>query len=104
MYGKHWVPMKGTVVASQVVKTTGDGMVSIRDYAVEVRMPDGEVFRARVDEPRIAMDFLAPSVGAVVGVEVDLRSRKVRFDKSDPSLSSKAAKRARGNPVDDALS
>jgi hypothetical protein len=103
MFGTHWVPMQGTIVASQVVKTTGDGMVSIREYAVDVRTPEGEVFRARVHEPRLAMDFLAPSVGAVVGVEVDPRSRKVRFDKDDPTLSSKAAKQARGNAVDDAL-
>ena len=104
MFGKRWVQMQGTVVASEVVKTTGDGMVSIREYAVDVRTPEGEVFRARVHEPRIAMDFLAPSVGALVGVEVEPRTRNVRFDKDDPALSSKAAKRARANSVDEALS
>jgi hypothetical protein len=103
MFGTHWVRMQGTIVAAQVVRTTGDGMVSIREYAVDVRTPEGEVFRARVHEPRLAMDFLPPAVGAVVGVEVDPRTRQVRFDKDDPTLSSKAAKQARGNAVDDAL-
>lgn len=103
MFGTRWVRMQGTVVAAHVVKTTGDGMVSIREYAVDVRTPEGEVFRSRVDEPRLAMDFLAPTVGDVVGVEVNPRNRKVRFDKGDPALSSSAAKKARGNPVDDAM-
>ena len=93
----------GTVVATQPVKTTGDGMVTILEYAVDVRTNDGEVFRARVDEPRVAMDFLPPSVGAVVRVEVDAKSRKVRFDKDDPALSQKAAKRQRAADFDAAL-
>ncbi len=103
MFGKHWVSAQGTIIASQVIKRTGDGMVSISEYAVDVRTPDGDVFRAKVPEPRIAMDFRPPSVGVVVRVEFDPSSRTVRFDKDDPVLSLKATKRARGNAVDEAM-
>ncbi len=90
-------------MASHVVKTTGDGMVSIREYVVDVRPAEGEVFRAKVEEPRIAMDFMTPSVGAVVRVEFDAASRKVRFDKDDPALSRKAMKKARTDTFDQTL-
>jgi hypothetical protein len=103
MFGKQWVSAQGTVVATRPVKTTGDGMVTILEYVVDVRTPDGEVFRAQVDEPRMAMDFLPPSVGAVVRVQVEPNSRKVRFDKDDPALSQKAAKRQRAAAFDAAL-
>ncbi len=95
MFGKHhWTPAQGTIVASHVVKTTGDGMVSRREYVVDVRTTQGEVFRAKVEEPRIATDFVPPSVGADVRVDFDAASHQVRFDKDDPSLSRKAMKKA----------
>jgi hypothetical protein len=103
MFGKNWVSAQGTVVASQPVKTTGDGMVTIYEYAVDVSTADGEVFRAKVDEPRIAIDFMAPALGAVVRVEFEPKSRKVRFDKDDPTLSQKAIKRQRAADFDAAL-
>ena len=104
MFGRqHWTPAQGTIVAAHAVKTTGDGMVTIYEYVVDVRTAEGEVFRAKVDEPRIAMDFLPPSVGAVVRVEFDPASHKARFDKDDPALSQKAAKQARADAFDQAL-
>jgi hypothetical protein len=40
-------------------------------FVVDVRTPDGELFRAKVDTPRIAIDFKDPAVGMVVQVEYD---------------------------------
>jgi hypothetical protein len=103
MFGKHWISAQGTVVASRASSTTGDGTVSIYEFVVDVRTPDGEVFRAKVEEPRIATDFKDPSVGDVVDVEFDPKSRKVRFDKDDPALSWKAYKKSRRDSFEDTL-
>ena len=94
MFGRHWVAARGTVVAKRTVSTSGDGMVTIPEFVVDVRMPDGELFRAKVEEPRIATDFKDPSVGDEVSVEVETKHRKVRFDKDDPALSWKAYKKS----------
>ncbi len=96
MFGRHWEPATGSVVARTVVPTSGDSAPGppIYDFAVDVRTADGQVFRAEVPTPGIALDFAAPDVGDSVMVEVDPRSRKVRFDKADPQLSIRARKEA----------
>lgn len=104
MFGGRWVPARGTIVQSHILKTTGDGLVSIREYVVDVRTPSGEVFRAKVGEPRISTFFLSPPVGAEVGVEVRTGGHEVRFDKDDPALNSRAAKKRRDDSFDDTLS
>lgn len=103
MFGKQWMPAEGTVVATRIAGTSGDGTVSTTEFVVEVRTPDGETFRAKVGEPRIVNDFKSPIVGAVARVEFDPKSRKVRFDKSDPRLSWKAYEKAQQNSFDAAL-
>jgi hypothetical protein len=103
MFGKHWTPAQGTVVASHVVKTAGDGLVTVSEYVVEVRTDQGETFRAKVQEPHIAMNFASPAVGAVVRVEFDPKSHSVRFDKDDPAVNRKAAMKNRDDGFDRAL-
>jgi hypothetical protein len=95
MFGKHWKPARGTVVATRIASTTGDGMVSISEFVVDVRTPEGEVFRAKLEEPRIAIDFKPPSVGVEIAVDYDPKSHDVRFDKDDPTISWKAYKKQR---------
>lgn len=103
MFGKHWTPAQGTVVDRRTVKTTGDGLVSICEFVVDVRTPDGELFRAKIDTPRIAIDFKDPTVGMAVQVEYDPASHKVRFDKDDPTLSMKAHNKSRHSSFDAVL-
>jgi hypothetical protein len=103
MFGKKWQPARGTVVAVHTVKTTGDGMVSIHEYAVDVAADGVDPFRAKVSEPRVAMNFKSPEVGDVVAVELDPKSKDVRFDKSDPALSWKAFKAAQDSAFDQTL-
>lgn len=95
MFGKHWTAAQAVVVDKRAAKTTGDGLVTIYEYVVEVTTASGEAFRAKAEEPRIATDFLSPSIGQAVRVEYEPDSRKVRFDKTDPSLSLKAFSKAR---------
>lgn len=103
MFGKHWVSAVGNVMAVQVVKTTGDGLVSISEFVVDVRTPEGEIFRAKVEEPRIATDWKQPSIGDAVRVEYEPNSRKVRFDKDDPNMSWKAYKQGRTDAFENTL-
>jgi hypothetical protein len=95
MFGKHWQPARGTVVATRIASTTGDGMVSITEFVVDVRTPEGEMFRAKLEEPRIAIDFKPPTVGVEIAVDYDPKSHEVRFDKDDPTISWKAYKKQR---------
>jgi hypothetical protein len=103
MFGKHWTLADGTVVATRIASTSGDGMVSTTEFVVDVRTAQGETFRAKVGEPRIVMDFKAPIVGAVIKVEVEERSRKVRFYKDDPAMSWKAYRSDRKDAFEDTL-
>ena len=93
MFGHDWEPASATIVASHVKKTTGDGMVSIREFAADVVTDSGVTFRALIQEPRIATDFWAPSVGDVIGVLADVKRQEAKFDKSDQAISAKAHQR-----------
>jgi hypothetical protein len=103
MFGRQWVSAQGTIVATRLVSVSGDGTVSTTEFVADVRTAKGETFRAKVGEPRIVNDFKAPIVGAVVRVEFDTKSRKVRFDKSDPALSWKAYEKSRNTAFEDTL-
>jgi hypothetical protein len=90
VFGHRWEPAQATIVATHVKKTTGDGMVTIREFAADVVPSTGVPFRALIQEPRIATDFWAPSVGDVVRVLADVKRQRAKFDKADPAISAKA--------------
>ncbi len=103
MFGKHWKPARATVVATRIASTTGDGMVSISEFVVDVRTPEGELFRAKLEEPRIAIDFKPPTVGVEIAIDYDPKSHDVRFDKDDPTISWKAYKKSRLDTFEETL-
>jgi hypothetical protein len=103
MFGKHWTAASGLVVDKRTIRTTGDGMVSVYEFVVDVSTPGGEVFRAKVGDPKIATNFKDPSVGMTVRVEYDEKSRDVRFDKDDPQLSWKTYKQDRKSGFEETL-
>jgi len=103
MFGKHWKPARATVVATRIASTTGDGTVSITEFVVDVRTPEGEMFRAKLEEPRIAIDFKPPTTGIEIAVEYDPKSHDVRFDKDDPAISWKAYKKSRKDSFEETL-
>jgi len=95
VFGHHWEPGTARIVAVHVKTTTGDGLVSIREFAADVTPASGApTFRALIQEPRIATDFWAPSEGDLVRVQADVRRAKARFDKDDPRISAKAQEEA----------
>jgi Short C-terminal domain len=95
MFGKDWEPARATIVDTHIKSTSGDGMTVNREFAADVVRESGESFRALIQSPTIATNFWDPSVGDVVGVLVDPKSKKVKFDKSDPKLSYKAQQKAK---------
>jgi hypothetical protein len=102
VFGKHWTAAQGTIV-DRKASWTGDGMVADYDFVVDVTTTTGQVFRAKVPTPRIAIDFREPDIGAIVRVEYDDESRKVRFDKDDPQLSMKAMRESKESSFDASL-
>jgi hypothetical protein len=106
MLWRHWEKAEGTIVAKTPAKNQGSSNTWSRtmyDYAVDVKLASGETFRAEVHTPTVMTDFWQPEVGDPVGVEVDTKSRKVKFDKSDPRLSVKEHLKASGEESQDAF-
>lgn len=95
MFGKSWEPAEATIVLVNIKHVSSDGGTLTREWAADVRKADGTVVRAKIDEPRWAVDFWPPLVGDVLKVEVEAKSGKVRFDMDDPKLSIKAHERAK---------
>jgi hypothetical protein len=96
MFGKKkWEPAVATIVLVNIKRVSSDGLTPTREWAADVKKPDGTVFRARIDEPRWVTDFWPPDAGAVVKVEVS-PTNDVRFDvKNDPQLSVKGQDKLR---------
>jgi hypothetical protein len=94
MFGGRWDPGEATVIASHVARTSSDGGID-RDFVADVRTTAGDVFRAKIETPTIATDFWDPKPGDVVKVLVHPKSRKVKFDKADPSISARPSPRQR---------
>jgi hypothetical protein len=100
MFGHDWEPAQATIVATHVKSTSGDGTVTIHEYAADVVPASGIAFRALIEEPTIATDFWPPRVGAVVKVHADVRRQKAKFDKSDPQISFKHYQQGRDAQFD----
>lgn len=101
MFGHDWERAEATIVARNA-KFTGDGNVAAYTFVADIRLPSGEMFRATVHEPSIAIDFWAPSVRDVVSVLVRPKDRKVKFDKDDERISVKAVHAAQKKAFQDA--
>jgi hypothetical protein len=94
VFGHQWQSAEGVVVDSRIARfdPVGPGWneLPVHEFIVDVHLPDGEVFRATVEQGKVA----APEVGATVGVRVDSKTRKVIFDDKDPRLNVDAVMRA----------
>jgi hypothetical protein len=106
MLGRDWVKATGTVVEVSSHETKlADGAAGVwyDGFVVDVHPRDVESFRAEVREPGHAigsfvidsLNFKAPSKGDTVSVEFDPKTKKTRFDMSDPRLQERASRKAR---------
>jgi hypothetical protein len=89
MFGKKWESASGVVINSQLTGGYGSPDSTTREFVIEVTTKAGEVFRAKVGQPRNSTNFWDPKIGQRVLVEYDPASRSVRFDKSDPGINAK---------------
>ena len=92
MFGHDWEQAQGTVVDSRITGYTpvgpGYNEVPRHEFVVDVRRQDGTTFRTTIEEPRNGK-MVAPDPGTVVRVQIDRKGR-VRFDESDPAVSTDA--------------
>jgi hypothetical protein len=95
MFKRGWEGAKATIVDLRYPKSGGGLAVTIPDEWLADVIPDNgdPRFRAKIPPaetlPRVVSNnFLPPNKGATVRVMFDPKSRKVRFDMSDPSLRS----------------
>jgi len=89
-FGRKWIKTEGTVLATRVVSAGPNNTAVVLEFVVEVHPEGGPAFKAKVGQPYISTNFWKPDVGEAVGVEYDDKSKRVRFDKSDPRLSARA--------------
>ena len=101
MFGRNWEPASGVVIDKRMgkVKGGGDSAFATMDFIVDVRTAAGDFFRAEVDQPRWS-DFWPPKVGQTVKVEVEAKSRKVRFLKDDNTISFAAFQQQQSSSFD----
>ena len=94
MFGKKDLEAGEAVIVENHIKHHGggQGQGNLREWVADVRSAHGQTFRAVIQTPNLALDFREPVVGDVVRVLIDPKSGKVKFDKSDPRISLKAAR------------
>jgi hypothetical protein len=94
MFGKKDLEAGEAVIVENHIKHHGggQGQSNLREWVADVRPVHGQTFRAVIQTPNLALDFREPVVGDVVRVLIDPKSGKVKFDKSDPRISLKAAR------------
>ena len=90
---EHWEPAEGTVVDRRQKGNSQSNLSANLHFLVEVRPTDGEPFRVELGMPGLTGDFIPPSVGQVVKMEVDVKKQKAKFDTSDPAVSAKAQRK-----------
>ncbi|MEY9964192.1 hypothetical protein ABIA33_002234 [Streptacidiphilus sp. MAP12-16] len=90
---KDWELGEAVIVENHIKHHGGgQGLNNLREWAADVHPVNGQPFRAVLQTPNLALDFREPGVGDVVRVLIDPKSGKVKFDKSDPRISLKAAR------------
>ena len=105
MFGKTWKAATGTVIDSRVagVSMSEHADASVRkEFVVDVVPAAGASFRAVVKAGNYS-DFWAPKNGQKVKLEIEAKSDKVRFDKSDLGLSFKEHERRAAQGFNSAL-
>jgi hypothetical protein len=96
MFGKKYSETGEAVIVDKHVKHAGDdGRNTLFEWVADVTPTEGEPFRAVLELPGIALDFKEPERGDRVSVLIDPKKGTVRFNKSDPRVSLKAARAAR---------
>jgi hypothetical protein len=84
MFGHDWQQAEATVVKTAIVPVHKHDANFHTVYVVEVHPAEGEPFRAELAQPEWGPHFGFPQEGHVIGVRFERKSRKVKWDHSDP--------------------
>ncbi len=103
MFGHRWERVEAKIVEAQFVPVHKGDLYSHNVYIVEVR-PGGQApFRAKLAQPETGPRFAFPKRGQVIGVKCRPKSKKVKWDHSDPRSFNTAQVDARQAKLDAAL-
>jgi hypothetical protein len=95
MLGHEWEPAQGVCIDVRFGRHQGNAAVTANSvhYLMEVRPATGEPFRTEVEPPALMLSFKGPHPGQTVRMECQPGRQKARFDRDDPSLSTKTENR-----------
>jgi hypothetical protein len=97
VFHHNWVKTTGRVLDSRVRAVwhdrtkLGDAAMTLHDYVVEFRAPDGELTRLEVEQH----DTVDVQIGSEVPLLVSPDATKAVFDSKDPRINVAAAAAAR---------
>ena len=96
MFGRAWERGQATIVERKPLSAGPHGITTRWSYVGDVRLDSGEpAFRSTFDDPHLNGALISPTKGAVVGIKFQRKTRKVKLDRSDPSLNSRAQDKRR---------
>ena len=98
MLGHHWEPAEGTVIDIRKTRGPLGGSPSSHEFLIEIRSSGSQPLRIELGTPGVFDDFVPPSVGQLVKIEVDKARQDARFVSSDPAASA-ATVLATGVPI-----
>jgi hypothetical protein len=84
VFGRGWERAEASIVKVANVPVHKNDRYKHNEYVVEVRPAGGQPFRAKLGQPETGPRFGFPAEGQVVGVKFHPKSRKVKWDHSDP--------------------
>ena len=84
MFGHDWQQAEAKIVKAAFVPVHKRDANMHYAYVVEVHPAGGEPFRAELVQPEMGPRFGFPQEGDVIGVRVDPKSQKVKWDHHDP--------------------
>ena len=100
MFGRDWQPATAKVVAKKFKESTETA--GVYEYVADITPQAGAAFRATLKQPRLMNHVVRLQEGDEVNALADVDRQKARFDRSDPRVNGKGAKRAKDS-FDEAL-
>ena len=93
MFGRNWEPATAKIVAKKFKESTETA--GTYEYVADVTPSSGAPFRTELKQPPLMSHVVRLQEGEVVPVLVDVRRQKAKFDRSDPKINGKGAKKAK---------
>ncbi len=91
MFGRGWERGRAAIVERKPLSAGPHSITTRWSYVGDVRLDSGQpAFRSTFNDPHLNGELISPAKGAVVAIKFHHKTRKVKLDRSDPSLSSRA--------------